>query len=96
MFSLRLRYLCAIVLLALLGWLHYHLWSGRGSLPKVNAMREEIQIQEASNELMRQDNDRLASDIADLREGQEKMEEIARKELGMIKPNEVFVQYTKP
>ncbi|SHE88180.1 cell division protein FtsB [Lampropedia hyalina DSM 16112] len=84
------------MLLALIGWFQYQIWFGRGNLLNVQTMREEIQVQKASNELMRQDNERLASDIADLREGQDKMEEIARQELGMIKPNEIFVQYTKP
>ena len=84
------------MLLALIGWFQYQIWFGRGNLLNVQTMREEIQVQKASNELMRQDNVGLASDIADLREGQDKMEEIARQELGMIKPNEIFVQYTKP
>lgn len=92
----RLRYLATLVLLLLLVWFQYQLWSGRGSLPNVKAMQEEIAIQRASNALVEQDNERLASDIADLRHGQKKMEEIARQELGMIKPNEVFVQYAKP
>ncbi|RMW96871.1 septation ring formation regulator EzrA [Allofranklinella schreckenbergeri] len=92
----RLRYFATLLLLVLLGWLQWQLWTGRGSFPTVGLMREEIRVQKASNELIRQDNERLANDIADLREGREKMEEIARQELGMIKPNEIFVQYTKP
>jgi cell division protein FtsB len=93
---IRWRHIAALMLLALIGWFQYQIWFGRGNLLNVQTMREEIQVQKASNELMRQDNERLASDIADLREGQDKMEEIARQELGMIKPNEIFVQYTKP
>lgn len=97
MFStLRLRYLATVLLLALLAWLQWQLWTGRGSYPNVELMREEIRVQQASNALVRQDNERLANDIDDLREGREKMEEIARHELGMIRPNEIFVQYTKP
>lgn len=93
---LRLRYLATLALLGLLAWFQWQIWTGHGSYPNVELMREEIVKQRTSNELMRQDNERLANDIADLRDGREKMEEIARQELGMIKPNEVFVQYTKP
>ncbi|WP_347485458.1 septum formation initiator family protein [Vandammella animalimorsus] len=93
---LRLRHLTTIALLLLLAWLQWQLWTGRGSYPNVELMREEIAVQRHSNALMRQDNERLLNDIADLREGREMMEEIARQELGMIRPNEVFVQYTKP
>lgn len=95
-FRLRLRYLATLVLLLLLGWFQHQIWTGRGSLPNVNAMREEIVVQRDSNALIEQDNVRLATDIADLREGHTKMEEIARQELGMIRPNEVFVQYARP
>lgn len=93
---MRLRYVATITLLCLLAWFQYQLWTGRGSIPNVQAMQEEIRIQQSSNELMQQDNQRVAADILDLRHGQDKMEEIARQELGMIKPNEVFIQYTKP
>lgn len=93
---LRLRYLATLVLLGLLAWFQWQIWTGRGSYPSVELMRQEIAVQRTSNELVRQDNERLANDIADLREGREMMEELARQELGMIKPNEVFVQYTKP
>jgi len=93
---LRLRYLATLGLLGLLAWFQWQIWTGHGSYPTVELMREEIVKQKNSNQLMRQDNERLANDLADLRDGREKMEEIARQELGMIKPNEVFVQYTKP
>ncbi|RMX06509.1 septation ring formation regulator EzrA [Corticibacter populi] len=93
---MRLRYVTTLILLALLAWIQLQIWSGRGSYPNVEIMRAEIEVQHASNELMRQDNARLNNDIADLRDGREMMEEIARQELGMIKPNEIFVQYTKP
>lgn len=95
-FRLRLRYLATLVLLLFLAWFQHQIWTGRGSLPNVNAMREEIVVQRDSNALIEQDNVRLATDIADLREGHTKMEEIARQELGMIRPNEVFVQYARP
>ena len=41
-----------------------------------------------------QANERLESEVRDLQEGLEMVEERARAELGMVKPNEVFVQIT--
>ena len=40
-------------------------------------------------------NDQLAAEVRDLKEGLEMVEEKARSELGMIKPNEIFVQVNK-
>ena len=37
-------------------------------------------------------NERLSSEVNDLKDGLEMVEERARAELGMVKPNEVFVQ----
>ena len=42
----------------------------------------------------RQRNEQLAAEVDDLREGLEMVEERARAELGMVKPDEVFVQVT--
>ena len=83
-----------VILLALLAALHAQLWLGRGSLPRVNAMQRQIDVQKAANDQARQANERLASEVHDLKEGLEMVEEKARSELGMVKPNEVYVQFT--
>jgi cell division protein FtsB len=36
-------------------------------------------------------NDQLAAEVRDLQEGLEMVEEKARMELGMVKPNEIYV-----
>jgi cell division protein FtsB len=83
-----------VILLALLAALHAQLWLGRGSLPRVNAMQRQIDVQKAANDQARQANERLASEVHDLKEGLDMVEEKARSELGMVKPNEVYVQFT--
>ena len=83
-----------VVLLALLVALHAQLWLGRGSVPRVNAMQRQIDVQKAANEQARQVNVRLTSEVHDLKEGLDMVEEKARSELGMVKPNEVYVQFT--
>jgi cell division protein FtsB len=86
----------AVLLLTLLGILHAQLWWGRGSVPDVNALRQELATQEAANSAARQRNQQLASEVNDLKEGLDMVEELARHDLGMVKPNEVFVQVHTP
>ena len=83
-----------VILLALLGALHAQLWLGRGSVPRVNEMQRQIDVQKTANDQARQANDRLASEVHDLKEGLDMVEEKARSELGMVRPNEVYVQFT--
>ena len=86
--------LVPVILLALLAALHAQLWLGRGSVPRVNEMQRQIDVQKAANDQARQANERLSSEVSDLKEGLGMVEEKARSELGMVKPNEIFVQFT--
>ena len=86
--------LVPVILLGLLAAVHAQLWLGRGSLPQVAAMQQQIEEQKAANAQVRQTNERLASGVHDLKEGLDMVEEKARNELGMVKPNEVYVQFT--
>lgn len=80
------------LLIALLVIVHAQLWIGRGSLPSVNEMQRRLSEQTIRNAQAQADNERLAAEVKDLREGLEMVEEKARQELGMVKPNEIFVQ----
>ena len=86
--------LVPVILLGLLAAVHAQLWLGRGSLPQVAAMQQQIEEQKAANAQVGQTNERLASEVHDLKEGLDMVEEKARNELGMVKPNEVYVQFT--
>ncbi|MCZ2407689.1 MAG: cell division protein FtsB [Burkholderiales bacterium] len=86
--------LLPLVLLALLAAVHAQLWLGRGSVARVHEMQRQIDTQKAANARAAQENERLASEVQDLKEGLDMVEEKARSELGMVKPGEVFVQYT--
>ena len=83
----------AAVLVVLLGVFHAQLWFGRGSIPEVQRLRERLAAQRLAIEEARAANARLAAEVQDLREGLEIVEEIARSELGMVKPNEILVQF---
>jgi len=84
-----------IVLLLLLGVINAQLWLGRGSLPQVRNMRQQLAAQEQANQQAQLRNDQLTSEVRDLQEGQVMVEEMARYELGMVKPDEIYVQMSK-
>ena len=71
------------------------LWFGRGSVPQVAHMQQRLESQRTANAQGQQANDRLASEVRDLKEGLEMVEERARMELGMVKPNEIYVSIGK-
>ncbi|MBM3387529.1 MAG: septation ring formation regulator EzrA [Betaproteobacteria bacterium] len=87
--------LVPIVLLALLLVLQGQLWFGRGSLSHVAGLEQTLHEQKASNSSARRAHEQLNAEVNDLKEGLNMVEERARLELGMVKPNEIFVQIAK-
>ncbi len=81
----------AIVLTAFLVAIQAQLWFGKGGLARGVQLRAELREQEEANEKARARNAQLQAELLDLREGLEMVEEKARLELGMVKPDEVFV-----
>ncbi len=88
--------LLTLALLALLALVHAELWFGKGGVGRVVELSGKLHEQQASNLLARQRNEQLVAEVSDLKEGLEMVEEKARFELGMIKPDEIFVQITSP
>lgn len=82
------------VLIVLLVIVHAQLWVGRGSLPNVTSLQRKVDSQLAANAQAKLANDQLSSEVEDLKAGLGMVEEKARMELGMVKPNEIFVQVT--
>ena len=89
---MRMLRITALVLLALLAWLQYRLWFGHGGAGDVRALSAQVEGQERDNEGLKQRNDALAAEVAELKseDGGAAVEERARSELGMIKPGETF------
>ncbi|GLS14900.1 FtsB family cell division protein [Hydrogenophaga electricum] len=81
------------LLMALLVVIHAQLWFGRGSVPQVNALRLDLSRVEVANKAAQHRNEQVASEVDDLREGLYTVEELARQDFGMVKPNEIFVQF---
>jgi cell division protein FtsB len=87
--------LVAALLVGLLLVVHAQLWFGRGSIGNVAEMQRKLDEMKDQNAKAQQANQRLAAEVRDLQEGLEVVEEKARMELGMVKPNEVLVNYGK-
>ena len=83
-----------VVLAGLLLAVQADLWLGRSSLPYVMSLQTQLREQQAVNEAARQRNQRLVAEVSDLKEGLEMVEEKARSELGMVRPDEILVQVT--
>lgn len=88
--------LVPLLLVALLAIVHAQLWFGRGSVGSVAEMQRRLEQQKAANVQAQQANERLAAEVRDLKEGLEMVEEKARAELGMVRPDEIFVNVVKP
>ncbi len=82
-------------LLTLLLVLQGQLWIGRGSVPEVIQLQQQISQQQELNRQAQITNQRLNAELLDLKVGLEMVEERARKEIGMVKSNEIFVQLGK-
>jgi len=82
----------AVILGLLFFILQYDLWIGEGSLRTVWRLNEDITEQKIENKKISQRNDSLLADVVDLKKGNAAIEERARKELGMIKKGETYIQ----
>lgn len=84
--------LISFVLIALLALVQAELWAGKGGRSHVVQLQSQLQAQQQANDAARLRNEQLAAEVNDLKEGLEMVEEKARGELGMVKPDEVLVQ----
>lgn len=85
-----------VVLAALLVVVQGDLWFGKGNVPYVMGLQKQVDAQRLANAQLRERNARVLAEVNDLKEGLEMVEEKARSELGMVKPDEILVQLTKP
>jgi cell division protein FtsB len=90
-----MRYV-SIALIALLALVHAELWFGKGGVPRMMDLQGRLAEQQAGNQAAKARNAQLDADVRDLKEGLEMVEEKARYELGMVKPDEILVQLSTP
>lgn len=90
---MRLATICLVIVIALLQW---PLWLGKGSWLTVWQLQEQLAHQHAANQKLIARNQSLSAEVLNLKTGFDAVEERARSELGMIKPDEIFFQVLKP
>ena len=90
-----MRYI-SLALAALLLLVLAELWFGKGGVPRTLDLGAKLQLQKAANDAARARNTQMDAEVRDLKEGLEMVEEKARFELGMIRPDEIYVQVSTP
>lgn len=84
----------AALLIVLLVLLQVRLWVSEDGFRGVAQLRNQISTQRAENRELTSRNQRLESEVADLKQGFSALEERARSDLGLIAPNESFFIYS--
>ena len=84
-----------LILGSLLALAQADLWFGKGNMPYVMGLRTQLATQQAANVAAKARNARVAAEVSDLKEGLEMVEEKARAELGMLRPDEILVHVTQ-
>ena len=79
-------------MLVLLLGLQAKLWFGDGSLSEVVQISKELELQKVRLQELEERNRLLEAQVIDLQEGLDAYEEKARNDLGMVKPEETFIQ----
>ncbi len=88
--------LILICLTALLVLIQYPLWLGKGGWLRVRDLSHQLDVALEKERELKARNDKLASEVQDLKEGTGAVEERARYELGLVKDGEIFVQILEP
>ena len=83
------KWVCAGLGLLLFG-LQVMLWTGQGSIAEVVALKRQIRTFAGANEELRERNRRLEVEVAELKNGLDCVEEMAREELGLVRHGETF------
>lgn len=76
-----------VLVLTILQW---RLWAGDGGVGELRQLERQLAEQQAENDSLRQRNQLLESEVLDLKNGLEAVEERARADLGMIRDDETF------
>ena len=87
---MRVFVLCLILIV--LG-LQYKLWLKHDSVMNWFDLQQKLQAQLLENKQLRARNQAIRADIVELKSNDQALEEHARAELGMIKPDETYYQF---
>ena len=85
-----------LILIVVFVLLQFKLWLGEGGFREVARLETRVEAQRQQNDDLLQRNAELQAEVEDLRERLDAVEERARNELGLIKPEEKFYQVVPP
>lgn len=88
--------LLQLVLLGLIVMLQYRFWFADNGFVDRQRLDAEISTVKAEIEVIEQKNAALEARVFDLKNGTDAIEELARQNLGLIKPGEVFIMTVEP
>ena len=80
------------ILGALIVAIQFPLWLGKGGWLRVWEVDRQVAAQRQKNAQLETRNAGIAAEVRDLKQGIDAIEERARYELGMVRPDEVFLQ----
>ena len=89
-----MRMIVIFLVVALLA-LQCKLWIGSGSVSQWLLLEKKLAIQEEDNIKLAARNHAVEADIAELKSGDQALEEQARFELGMVKEGESYYQFAE-
>jgi cell division protein FtsB len=81
-----------IVLLLIFVLLLYKLLFSDNSISQAWRLKGQLTAMNAENALLQQRNSSVTAEVANLKKGDDAVEERARSDLGLVKPDEVFYQ----
>lgn len=90
-----MRILQGLLIIIILG-LQIRLWTGPGSLAEMSRLEESIAAQEEENAELESRNLELLTEVEELKNGTDAIEEMARNDLGLIKEGETFYMIVDP
>ncbi|WP_354623513.1 cell division protein FtsB [Psychromonas sp. MME2] len=82
--------LFVLLLICLFALQQYHLWFCKNGLQDNYRLEKEVALIKADTEQLMQRNQMMFSEIEDLKQGHQAIEERARNELGLVKEGETF------
>lgn len=83
--------LVQIALLVLVLVLQYRFWFAENGQTDKKRLEKEIAALELELKVQKATNDKLRARVADLKSGDDAVEELARQDLGLIKPGETYI-----
>ena len=87
--------LLILLLLGVLTLFQYDFWFGKNGYLDYKETEQEISQHKAENAKLSQRNQVVAAEIKDLREGVDAIQERARLQYELVKPNETFYRIVK-